>query len=71
MRYARSDDGKRRFNVSKFLTSQQIQGYFSRAAAKLKHAVSGPQSANVDSTDDDFEAALEEAYSSARTSILE
>ena len=73
MRYARSDDGKRRFNVSEFLTSQQIQGYFSRAAAKLKHAVSGPPSANVDSTDDhDFEAALEEeAYSSARTSIIE
>ena len=73
MRYARSDDGKRRFNVDEFLTSQQIQGYFSRAAAKLRHAVSAPRSANVDSIDDnDFEAALEEeAYSSARTSILE
>ena len=37
--------------------------------AKLKHAVSGPQSANVNSTDDnDFEVALEEeAYSSAHT----
>ena len=39
MRYARRDNGERRFDVEEFLTAQQIQSYFSRTAAKLKHAV--------------------------------
>jgi len=41
MRYARRDNGERRFNVEEFLTAQQIQSYFSHTVAKLKHAVSG------------------------------
>ena len=39
MRYARKDNGERRFDVEEFLTAQQIQSYFSRTAAKLKHAI--------------------------------
>ena len=35
MRYAKSDDGSRRFSVNEFFTPQQIKSYFSRAAAKL------------------------------------
>ena len=41
MRYARRDNGERRFNVEEFLTAQRIQSYFSRTAEKLKHAVNG------------------------------
>ncbi|KAL9959285.1 hypothetical protein ACROYT_G032596 [Oculina patagonica] len=48
MRYTRKENGQRLFQVDEFLTAQQIQGYFSRTAAKLKHATS--QSAHV--TDD-------------------
>ena len=33
MRYARTEKGQRRFTVDEFLSAQQIQGYFSRAAA--------------------------------------
>jgi len=50
MRYARRDNGERRFNVEEFLTAQQIQSYFSSTAAKLKHAVTA-QSGH-DSIDD-------------------
>jgi len=39
MRYARRDNGERRFDVEGFLTAQEIQSYFSRTAAKLKYAV--------------------------------
>ena len=66
MRYARRDNGERRFNVEEFLTAQQIQSYFSRAAAKLKHAVT-PQSGHDSIDDNDSQAAQEqEAFSSAR-----
>ena len=62
MRYARSANGERRFDVEEFLTAQQIQSYFSRTAAKLKHAVTD---------DNDSQAAQEqEAYSSARVAVL-
>lgn len=35
--------GQRRFTVDEFSSAQQIQGYFSRAAAELRHATA-PQS---------------------------
>ena len=36
MRRAQGEDGKRLFNISEFLSHQQISSYFSRHAAKLK-----------------------------------
>jgi len=70
MRYARIDNGDRRFNVEEFLTAQQIQSYFPRAAAKLKHAVTA-QSGHDSIDDNDSQAAQEqEAYSSARLAVL-
>ena len=36
MRRAQGEDGKRLFNISEFLSHQQISSYFSRSAAKLK-----------------------------------
>jgi len=70
MRYARRDNGERRFNVEEFLTAQQIQSYFSRTAAKLKHAVTA-QSGHDSIDDNDSQTAQEqEAYSSARLAVL-
>ena len=70
MRYARRDNGERRFHVEEFLTAQQIQSYFSRTAAKLKHAVT-TQSGHDSIDDNDSQAAQEqEAYSSARLAVL-
>ena len=70
MRYARKDNGERRFDVEEFLTAQQIQSYFSRTAAKLKHAVAA-QSGHDSIDDNDSQAAQEqEAYSCARFSVL-
>ena len=70
MRYAKWDNDERRFNVEEFLTAQQIQSYFLRAAAKLKHAVTAQ--AGHDSIDDnDSQAAQEQAaYSSVRLAVL-
>ena len=39
MRYGRNKRGERRFKVAEFLTTGQIQSFFSRTAAKLRHAV--------------------------------
>lgn len=47
MRYARTEKGQRCFTVDEFLSAQQIQGYFSRAAAKLRHAPASHQDAKV------------------------
>ena len=70
MRYARRDNGERRFHVEEFLTVQHIQSYFSRTAAKLKHAVT-TQSGHDSIDDNDSQAAQEqEAYSSARLAVL-
>ena len=52
MRYAKTEKGQRRFTVDEFLSAQQIQGYFSRAAAKLRHATA-PQSARESDESDD------------------
>ena len=70
IRYARRENGERCFPVEKFLTAQQIQSYFSRTAAKLKHAVT-IQSGHDSIDDNDSLAAQEqEAYSSARLAVL-
>lgn len=70
MRYARKDNGEGRFDVEEFLTAQQIQSYFSRTAAKLKHAVTA-QSGHDSIDDNDNRAAQEqEAYSCARLAVL-
>jgi hypothetical protein len=42
MRYARDQDGNRKFAVSEFLTAKQVQSYFSRRVAKLKNMDLGP-----------------------------
>ena len=60
MRYARKENGERLFNVEEFLTAQQIQGYFSRAAAKLKNAtVTRSASKALADASDDIQAAEE------------
>jgi len=70
MRYARRENGERRFNVEDFLTAQHIQSCFSRTAAKLKHVVTA-QSGHYFIDDNDSQAAQEqEAYSSARLAVL-
>ena len=70
MRYARRNNGERRFNVEEFLTAQQIQSFFSRTAAKSNHAVTA-QSGHDSIDDNDSQAAREqEAYSSARLAVL-
>lgn len=56
MRYAGKDNGERRFDLEEFLTAQQIQNYFSRTAAKLKHAVTA-QSGHDSIDDNDSQAA--------------
>ena len=37
MRYAKNADGNRLFTRSEFLTTQQVQSYFSRQAGELRH----------------------------------
>ena len=72
MRYGRRENREQLFKMEKFLTAQQIQGYFSRAAAKLKHATlnqSAPETL-ADASNDIQAVEEEEAYSSAHTSVL-
>ena len=65
MRYAKNVDGSRLFIRSGFLTTQQIQSYFSRQAGKLRH-----QHAEYDSGD--HEAAVEQQqYWETRAQILQ
>ena len=65
MRYAKSDDGSRRFSVNEFLTPQQIKSYFSRAAAKLR-------SGKPRNNDENDAKAIEDqaAYSSTREVVI-
>ena len=70
MRYARTEKGQRRFTVDEFLSAQQIQGYFSRAAAKLRHATA-PQSGRETDESDVQAAQNEELHSLARTAVLD
>ena len=70
MRYARTEKGQRRFTVDEFLSAQQIPGYFSRAAAKLRHATA-PQSGRETDESDVQAAQNEELHSLARTAVLD
>ena len=69
MRYARTEKGQRRFTVYEFLSAQQIQGYFSRAAAKLRHATA-PQSGRESDESNIHAAQNDESHSLARTAVL-
>lgn len=62
MRYAKNDDGSRRFTVDDYLSAQQIKSYFSRTSSKLR---------NLDTADADLEAITEqEEYSNTREAII-
>ena len=70
MRYARTEKGQRRFTVAESLSAQQVQGYFSLAAAKLMHTTA-PQSGR-ESDESDIQAAQnEDSHSLARTAVLD
>lgn len=63
MRFARNKSGNRRFTVDDFLTTQQVQPYFSRAAAKLKNT-------QEETPEEDITAAKDEvAYSLTRQTM--
>ena len=65
MRYEKDERGKRRFTVDEFLSPQQVQSYFSRAAAKLKNK-------QEEITEEDIAAAEEQAaYSLTRATVLD
>lgn len=53
MRFARKMDGTKRFKSDEYLSAQQIQGFFSRMAAKLRHG-------QLDLLEEDIRAAEEE-----------
>ena len=64
MRYAKDEDGSRRFTLDEFLTPQQVQSFFSRMAAKLKNR-------REEILEEDITAAEDEAaYSLTRADIL-
>lgn len=65
MRYAKTSEGTRLFTRDQFLTAQQVQSYFSRHAAKLRH-----QHTEDDGVSD-HEAALEQQqYWDTREQVL-
>ena len=65
MRLARDKGGNGRFTVDDFLTPQQVQSYFSRAAAKLKNI-------REETPEEDITAAEDEAaYSLTRQTVLD
>lgn len=64
MRSAKKADGSRLFSSDEFLTTQQIQSFFSRLASKLRHA--------VEVNDSDIRAAQEEQeYHETRQAVLD
>ena len=68
MRYAKTETGERRFQVEEFLTSQQVQSYFSRTSAKLKR---GQEQYQDEIPELDQVAAEEEInYSTTKTSVM-
>ena len=72
MRYAKTDNGQRRFTMDEFLTAQQIQAYFSRTSAKLRHTTAAQSGDDLSTDDSDIQAAQdEEAYSSTRSAVLD
>ena len=65
MRRAKDSEGNRRFTVNEFMTTQQIQSYFSRKAQKIKKGALQPQDEH------DTKAAQEEtAYQDSQETIL-
>ena len=74
MRYIKDFEGKRMFKVDEFLSSSQIQSYFSRKASKLKKATSTEGHLEIEddseeeasSEEDEAAADDESAYSQAR-----
>ncbi|CAB4007677.1 RNA-directed DNA polymerase from transposon X-element [Paramuricea clavata] len=69
MRFAKDQDGNRRFTLNEFLTPhppQQIQSYFSRKASKQKKGQVQP----VDRPEDRVAAEDQEAYSNTRCTIV-
>ena len=65
MRYAKDESGNRLFAVDEFLSPQQVQSFFSRAAVKLKN--------RQEETAEEDVAAVEDlaAYSLTRKTVLE
>ena len=66
MRFAKDQDGNRRFTLNEFLTPQQIQSYFSRKASKKKKGQVQP----VDRPEDRVAAEDQEAYSNTRCTVI-
>jgi hypothetical protein len=64
MRYAKDENGNRRFVLSEFLTPQQVQSYFSRRASKLKKS-------HEETPEDRAAAEDQAAYSNTRSTIIE
>ena len=48
MRYARNERGERRFKMDEFLTAGQIQSFFSKTAAKFRHAATAEDDEDTD-----------------------
>ena len=65
MRFAKDKGRNRRFPVDDFLTPQQVQSYFSRAAAKVKKTQEETPEEDITATED------EAAYSLTRQTILD
>ena len=65
MRYAKDESGNRLFAVDEFLSPQQFQSYFARAAAKLKNRQEATAEEDVAAVED------QAAYSLTRTTVLE
>ena len=64
MRFAKKSDGSRLFSSGEFLTTQQVQSFFSRLASKLRHA--------VEVSDSDIRAAQEQQeYHETRQAVLD
>ena len=58
--------------MDEFLTAQQIQAYFSRTSAKLRHTTAAQSAHDLSTDDSDIQAAQdEEAYSSTRSAVLD
>ena len=55
--------------MDEFLTARQIQSFFSRTAARLRHAVA-PEDDDKEMDDNSRAAEEEEAFSDARNTIL-
>ncbi|KAK3715340.1 hypothetical protein QZH41_001341 [Actinostola sp. cb2023] len=64
MRYAKHNDGSRRFTVEEFLTPQQIKSYFSRTAGKLRKS-GGTEESDAQAIED------QAIYSSTRDLIIQ